>query len=277
MASAHSLLRVIFLLLICGFVRAVFAAPPEGLIVARNGSLPILLTVPHGGLEGIPGVPMRSRGTTMTDSYTIELTEALARHLETALSGQPYIVAARFSRKYIDANRAESEAFDSPHAKPAYDAYHNRIRLSISQIKERFSQGALLLDIHGQSGDPGVVHRGTQNGATVAALLRNHGPAALTGPDSILGAVLGRGYKVFPPNTPLGNPPEDRRYNGGYTVRTYGSGKPDGLDAMQIEIGRDLRTDTRFIAALGEAIVVFYKTYLLSNTPPATPAVIEKP
>jgi hypothetical protein len=129
-------------------------------------------------------------------------------------------------------------------------------------MKERFPQGALLLDVHGQSGDPGVLHRGTQNGETVAALLRKHGPEALTGPTSIFGVVQSKGFKIFPANTPIGNPLEDSRYGGGYTVQTYGSQTPNGVDALQIEVGRHLRADSAFIAALSEGIAVFYRTYL---------------
>ena len=262
MNLGHLLLRLFFPLLICTFVHTTLAADPDSLIIARAGGIPILLTVPHGGTASVSGVSQRVRGTTSSDTYTIELAEGLAKHLGIALGAQPYVVAARFSRKYIDANRAEAEAFESPEAKPAYDAYHNQIRLFISQIKEQFPQGALLLDVHGQSDDPGVVHRGTGNGATVAALIKNHGPSALSGPNSIFGVVQSKGYKVFPQNTPIGEPPEDRRFNGGYTVRRYGSSRPDGLDAIQIEPGRYLRTDSKFIAALAEGIVTFHKTYL---------------
>ena len=237
------------------------AADTNSLVLARAGNLPILLTAPHGGLEGIPGVPVRSRGTTVTDAYTIELAEAVSRHLAKALGAEPYLVAARFSRKYADANRAEEDAFDSPQAKPVYDAYHARIREFIGEISEKFPQGAVLLDIHGQAEDPGVVHRGTRNGATVAALLRRQGPDALGGPQSILGVVQARGYHVFPP-TAMGDPREDRRYNGGYTVHRYGSRNPDGVDAIQLEVGRDLRRDAAFIAALSEGIAIFYKTFL---------------
>lgn len=256
-----------FLVLICGFVGSGVAADPESFIIARAGNLPILLTAPHGGLDGVPGVAMRSHGTTTTDAHTIEVTESLATQLQMALGAQPYVVAARFSRKYIDANRAQAEAFDSPDAKPLYDMYHDRIRLFIREIRQRFPQGALLLDIHGQSDDPSVVHRGTRNGTTAAALNRTHGPAALIGTNSVLGALQSKGYKVFPPNTPIGNPPEDRRFNGGYTVHAYGSSNADGIDAIQIEIGRNLRMDSSFIAALGEAIVVFYRSYLVANAP----------
>lgn len=256
----------VLLLLIQVSAAAAIAADPDSLVMARTGQLPILITVPHGGSEVVPNVPLRSRGTTSTDAGTIQLAEALARHLTTSLGGPPYVVAARFSRKYIDANRAAAEAFDAPTAKPAYDAYHGHIRHFIAQIRERFPRGALLLDVHGQSEDSGVVHRGTRNGATVAALIRRHGPEALSGPNSVLGIVRAKGYHVFPPNTPVGNPPEDRRYNGGYTVHTYGSGTPGGLDALQIEVGRTLRTDAAFIAALGEGLTIFYRTYL--DTPP---------
>lgn len=255
------LARLAFAVAVQLLAGAAIAAESSALVLAKAGDLPILLTAPHGGLEGIPGVPVRSRGTTVTDADTIELAEAVSRHLAKALRAEPYLVAARFSRKYVDANRAEEDAFDSPHAKPVYDAYHAQIRQFIAQIKERFPQGGLLLDIHGQAQDPGVVHRGTRNGATVAALVRKHGSDALGGPQSILGLVQARGYRVFPPNS-IGDPPEDRRYNGGYTVHTYGSRSAHGLDAIQIEVGRDLRTDSGFIAALSEGVAVFYRTYV---------------
>ena len=250
-------------LLLTGFrVDVAVAADHERLVTARTGGLPILLTVPHGGTDIVPNVPVRSRGITGTDVHTIELMEALTKHLERELGASPYVVAARFSRKYIDANRAEREAFESPDAKPAYDAYHGRIRSFITQMRERFPRGAVLLDIHGQSTEPDLLLRGTRNGSTVAALLRNHGPDALIGPNSIFGVVQRRGYKVFPPNTPIGNPSEDRRYGGGPTVQMYGSNNPDGIDAIQLEVGRAIRRDAGFIAALGEGMIAFHTAYL---------------
>jgi N-formylglutamate amidohydrolase len=232
------------------------------LVISTAGNLPILLTVPHGGLQPVPNVPPRTRGITSTDGYTIELAQAVSKHLEASLGARPYLVAARFTRKHIDANRAPADAYESPRAKAAYDAYHGEIRRFIGEIKEKYPQGALLLDIHGQSDDPAVLHRGTQNGATVAALLRRHGPDALTGPKSIFGVIPGKGIKVFPPNGPVGFPPEDKRFSGGYTVQTYGSRSAEGLDAIQLEPGRDLRKDPRFAAALGEAIATFHRAYL---------------
>ncbi len=254
--------RVFFLLLLSVIALPGFTADPDSLILTRPGNLPILLTVPHGGAATIPNVPLRSSGTTVTDAYTLETAEAVAKQLERALGAQPYFVAARFSRKYIDANRTAAEAYETPAAKPVYDAYHREIARYVAEIRERFPRGALLLDIHGQGDDPDVVHRGTRNGATVAALLRRHGNAALTGPDSVLGALAGRGYRVFPPNTPPGAPPEHRGYSGGHIVHLYGNGGTAGIDAIQLELGRALRSDARFAAALGDAIAVFCRAYL---------------
>lgn len=251
--------RLLFLLLAGA---PAVAAQASDLVLSQPGNLPILLTVPHGGLRPVPNVVQRTRGITSTDGYTIEIAQAVAKHLEASLGARPYLVAARFTRKHIDANRAPANAYESPHAKATYDAYHGEIRRYIAEIKAKHPQGALLLDLHGQSDDPAVLHRGTQNGATAAALLRKHGPDALTGPKSIFGVIQASGFKVFPPNGPIGFPPEDRRFNGGYTVQTYGSRNPQGLDAIQLEPGRDLRKDPRFAAALGEAIATFRQAYL---------------
>ena len=256
---AEYIARVAALLLSVAFA---LPANANDLVISSAGNLPILLTVPHGGIRPVPNVPPRTRGITSTDGYTIELAQAVSKHLEASLGARPYLVAARFTRKHIDANRAPAEAYESPQAKTAYDAYHGEIRRFIDEIRAKYPQGALLLDLHGQSEDPQVLHRGTQNGATAAALLRRHGPDALTGPRSIFGVIQATDFKVFPPNGPVGFPPEDRRYSGGYTVQKYGSRNADGLDAIQLEPGRDLRQDPRFAAALGEALAIFHRAYL---------------
>jgi N-formylglutamate amidohydrolase len=238
------------------------AADADELIISRPGNLPIILTAPHGGQQSVPGAFVRTRGTMVTDTNTMELAEGLAKRLRTALGAEPYLVAARFSRKYIDANRAEAEAIESADLKPVYWAYHNRISAYIQEIRQKFPGGALLLDIHGQGEDRSTVHRGTRNGATVAKLLQKHSAAALVGPNSIFGFLQLKGFKVFPPNSPLNDPPEDRRFNGGHTVFTYGGKNPDSIDAIQLEVGTYLRTDSAFIDSLADGIVLFYRNYL---------------
>jgi N-formylglutamate amidohydrolase len=250
--------------LVCAGLLASFgvgAADVDRLVIARAGTLPILLTAPHGGLEPIPGAAERTRGIRGTDAHTLQIALALEEQLGEELGGRPYVVAARFHRKYLDANRAPQEAFESPAAQAVYEVYHGHVRAYIAQMKERFPGGALLLDVHGQAEEPQVILRGTRDGATVKALLSAHGEGALSGPQSLFGGLQAAGFTVFPAGTPLGQPREDRRFNGGYTVHTYGSGQ-GGIDAIQIEYGRDVRRDPRVVRATSAGLVAFCRAYL---------------
>ena len=251
---------------LAGFLCALFAlaahAASHDLVLARGGALPIILTAPHGGTATVGLVKEREAGIKSRDGLTLEVAEGLEKRLAQRLGAAPYIVAARFHRKYIDANRASYEAYEDPAARAAYDAYHQHIREYLAEIRTRFPNGALLLDIHGQGSDPDVLFRGTNDGRTVWRLTQKHGSVALTGKDSVLGALASRGYSINPPNTPPGRPPEDRRYSGGYTVQQYGSHAPGGIDAIQLELGVNQRRNAAFVDDLADAVVAFYRAYL---------------
>jgi N-formylglutamate amidohydrolase len=272
-------IRILAFLMVNFLVRDLSAAESTNLIYSKSGDLPILLTVPHGGKETVPGVRVRISGLLATDTHTMEMSELLIERLSISLKGKPYVVMAKFSRKYIDANRSAEEAFEDPPAKPVYSDYHNRIRAFITELKKKFPNGALLFDIHGQSAIPDAFVRGTRNGLTVTKMIKQHGAESLIGPKSIFGVLQSQGYNVFPLNTPLGKPPEDVRFQGGFTVFTYGSHTADGIDAIQLEIGRKLRssnTTSKIVDDLAEAITIFYKTYLVngSKISEAKPSVI---
>jgi hypothetical protein len=107
------------------------------------------------------------------------------------------MVIAAFHRRYIDANRSEAEAYEHLDARPHYLAYHQSARRFVSEIREQYPEGALLLDIHGQAQDPGRVHRGTNNGRSVTRLLGRYGEAALMGPNSVFGNYRQQGTTYF--------------------------------------------------------------------------------
>jgi N-formylglutamate amidohydrolase len=245
------------------------AAQTSELVFIQAGTIPIILTAPHGGNAPVPGVPERSRGTLTQDARTRELTEEISQRLETVLCERPYVVMAHFHRRYIDANRPEADAYEHPDARSHYVAYHESIRRFVNEIRERYPEGAILIDVHGQSEDPGRIHRGTRNGRTVARLIARHGDDAVAGGNSIFGQLRTAGYEIFPTSASLRDSREDRRWDGGHTVGSYGSHNPDGIDAIQIEIGRDFRQDNtsgRFVAHLADAVVTFYRTYLGGQT-----------
>ena len=185
--------------------------------------------------------------------------ETLAARLEALAGGKPYIVAAGFHRRYIDANRPESLAFEDPDAAPYYAAYHHTIRRFVAEIRREHQAEGILIDIHShaKAGFKGRVCRGTRDGATVERLVETHGIEALVGRSSVMRGLQAAGYPVFPPNAPSTSAREGECYDGGYTVVAYGSHNLDGIDALQLEIGWELVRRGRQVAlteALAQAI-----------------------
>lgn len=241
---------------------------PADLIVSIQGDLPIIISAPHGGRMSIPEVNDRKGGesiskfTTTIDTGTLELSELLAVSLEKEFNAKPYLIAAKFTRKHLDVNRPEKDAFESPFAKPIFDAYHDSIKNAVKDIKEKFGRG-LLLDIHGQAKDSKTIFRGTAKSKTVTHLIDRFGRPALTGPKSILGILQTSGYKVFPAGD--SKDPEEPGYSGGYIVQTYGSSNSGTIDAIQLELGSDFRNKYKrqmFADDLAKAVHAFAKEYL---------------
>ena len=146
-----------------------------------------------------------------------------------------------------------------------YLAYHRAIRGYVDEIRQ-VHPVPLLIDIHGHAKEDfrDTVCRGTRNGMTVTRMARDPGAQALIGPGSVLGGLQASEYSVFPENGPVISGDEEECFDGGYTVVTYGSHNCDGIDAVQLEIGRDLRENkaiSRFTEALATAIAVFHQSY----------------
>ena len=231
----------------------------QSLVEARAGSMAVILAVPHDGAEPVPGVPPRSGGTTVRDLHSGLLATRTADLIEGRTGRRPYLLIARFSRKYIDANRAADEAVDSPEALPAYRAYHAQLASFVAQVRQQYPGGAILIDVHGQGAEAGTVFRGTRDGLTAKALVARHGEDAILGPGSLIGMLRAMGHTVHPAAPGMR---EDKRFGGGYTVATYGSHHSNGIDAVQLEFGKRMRDDPRAAEDFANAILGFEQAYL---------------
>jgi N-formylglutamate amidohydrolase len=241
------------------------------LVTVQRGTMPIILSVPHGGREPVAGVAQRQgkaaqKFAIVRDENTAELAERLVTMLEKKSGKKPYCVIARFARKYADANRPTKDAYESADAKPHYDAYHQALAEACREVRRRWGRG-ILLDLHGQSAQPEIIFRGTGNGKTVTLLCSRFGKTVLSGPQSLFGQLQSQGYQINPVSN--GGQKEDAHFGGGYIVQTYGSHQPEGVDAIQLEIGRNLRSKDhldRTAADLAAAIEAFAKEYLPKAT-----------
>ena len=264
--------------IVCGVLLMLFgtidgqAQSPQRLVSIEPGELPIILTAPHGGREPIVGVEERKGNgiglfKNRSDAFTAQLTEKLADGLKEKLGKRPYLVIARFHRKYVDANRPRRLAYESDAARPVYDTYHNAIAAARQDIIDRWGRG-VLFDIHGQGTEPQVIFRGTQNGKTTTHLRTRFGHEAVQGGTSFFGRLAEHGFQV---NPVIGSTDaEHDAYAGGYTVTNFGSGAGGSFDAIQLELGRQLRSpDVNSDTAnrLAGAIAAFAKDYLPTIKP----------
>ena len=250
---------------------------PADLVLVQQGTMPIILTAPHGGHEAIPGVPPREDESNDEafrkwggfvagggDLNTDLLAKGIAAEIKALTGKDVYLVMAKFQRRFIDANRPPELALDSANARPYYDYYHNSIRRFIDDIRKKHPAG-LLIDVHGQPTKPTVIWRGTMNGRAIKSLLQRAGAQAMTGTKGLFGQLEANGLKVFPDNhLPIGGTSENL-HNGGYTVFTYGAHNAKGIDAVSFEVGSDYRQNTAVDQAAKDAaraIAAFYEAYL---------------
>src|SRR5262245_10926701 len=236
----------------------------EKLLVSHyQGGMPVILTCPHGGDKQPPGVPNPRTGVglpsdcrfeTNTDRFTRTITKGVAQVLFDVFGEAPYVVIANFDRAFIDANRRVSNkcAFEDQDAQQFYDEYHNTIRNFVDEIRADNGGLGLLFDIHGTAQithDPAEVYLGTLNGRAISNL-SSRDSLALSRRRSLPGLLRETGYVVS------AKIPET--IQGDFTLETYGSSNADGVDAIQIEIESNLRTNTAkrdvFIEDLAYAI-----------------------
>lgn len=257
-------------------VRAADRADP--LIDVGRGTLPIVISAPHGGLEDVPDVPPRQnrdafRFVTGADVNTRELAHKIVARLEAELEAKPYYVVARFRRRYLDVNRTAEHAYESPGAKFYYDAYHDTLAEFCRDVQQQHGAG-LLIDVHGQATYKDHILVGTVGGESMKLLRQRRGDEVLVGRRGIVGYLQDCGFDTVPAlNATDFNVP---KYNGGRITQAYGSHQAAGIDAVQFEFGSKLRTtdvldDTAERAA--EAVATFYRSYLA--TKPRRPTMVE--
>lgn len=243
---------------------------PADYVTFQAGDLPIIISAPHGGMMDVPGIPERIGEGMKTggagfyagrDANTEILAAAIARELETLLGKKPYFVIAKFHRKYIDANRPPEIAVEHPVARKVYDRYRAELAGFCDKVHQRFERG-LLIDVHGQGSSSTTCFRGTQNGATVAKLVKLIGEESHSGPQSLAGLLNAQGIKMVPTDRGA----EEPGFTGGHIVQTYG--KHEGIGAVQFEYGMGYRQKSAIQSSAEKTaagVAEFANRYLLGR------------
>lgn len=260
---------------------AVYAA--DGDVEYHPGSLPFIITAPHGGLLRPDDVANRRDGNVKNDARTQQLARLIAEALADG-EERPHLVINLLHREKLDANRPiEDAAEGDARAEAAWNAYHDLIDQARADVIASHGRG-LLLDVHGHSHDEPRVELGYLITSTELALddeafetladdssIRHLADAsALTfaelvrGPTSLGARLDAAGYAAMP--SPRFVAPHGLPYfSGGYTLRRHGSrdGKP--VDAIQLEAPKKGVRDTRLHRIAFAAVVAraLRETYAL--------------
>lgn len=260
------------------------AAVIESLFYVQRGTAPIVISAPHGGESFVDGIADRDvdgNGSNTRPSFvgrdanTKQLALELSRVFEARTGLKPYTVISDVARAQIDFNRKRGpNSYDDGRMAEYHDYYWGNLADFTSEVKDQWGSG-VLLDLHGftsgyeEEGDP-QIYRGTRNGLLVQDMLNdpNKGEEALTGPNSIYGQLANK-YVVSPTIGGSGIGFEER-FTGDQIVVAFGSNNPNGIDAIMMEIYRDLRFDGAWRETaedLASAVEVYHREFLVAPVP----------
>jgi len=217
----------------------------------ERGTIPLLISVPHGGSFKVENIPDRASGIYGVDKETVSLAFDLIENINKVFQfnsknvKSPSYIISKVERLKIDFNRKESEAFHkkSSLAKEIYQFYHSKINELISYNLNEFKR-SLLIDIHGferakrPKGFRDVeLVLGTKNLETMFK-------------DKISKQDRGKNFrgKIVKKFNELNIPiapghPRRREYvlTGGYIVQKYGASRIKNSQAIQIEFSDTIR------------------------------------
>lgn len=115
------------------------------------GGLPLIISVPHGGYEIPAELPDRTCGTTVSDSYTEELSMELRTAIFESTGRYPHVIVNHLKRLKLDPNRDVYEATcGDALAEISWEEYQEYID-SAKVIVTRDYEKGLFIDLHGQS------------------------------------------------------------------------------------------------------------------------------
>lgn len=223
----------------------------EKFIEYNKGTIPLIISVPHGGTRNIKIIPTRSEGIVGIDKKTKEIALELIKTIEIlhqskyAIIKSPSYIISNIHRSKIDLNRKETEAYDrtSILAKELYQYYHNKVKGLIYYNLSKFNR-SVMLDIHGfekkniPKGYRDVdIILGTNNLETLYSepITQKFWGKNLRG--KIIKTFVKLGVSIAPGHQRR----KEYALKGGYITQKYGASEIEGSQTIQIEFSDRIR------------------------------------
>ncbi len=221
----------------------------------EEGNIPLIISVPHGGILECSSIPERTKGVLGIDKGTFEFSKNLIEQIslkfkaKTILHKAPFYIFSKVRRSKIDLNREKSEAYNQNSflAREIYKFYHTKIQEWVFNNLKMYSR-SLMIDIHGFEKDsrpPGFrdvdVILGTNN-------LESFFPEPIPKKNwgkNLRGKLIQKFLQLDIPIAP--GHPRRREYvlSGGYITRKYGASHVPKSQTIQIEFSDRIRIDDK--------------------------------
>jgi len=255
------------------------------------GTLPIVITAPHGGRETPSDIPDRTWGTTVMDTNTDVLAYLLGDAFESLTGARPHLVILHLRRTKLDANRGLQEAAQgNPVAERAWFEFHHWTETALERVKADHDEG-IYIDLHGHGHDFQALELGymittsdlnrtdeelDQAWAIDKSALRtwvdrtglSHSEL-LRGPTSLGALFEAEGYPSVP--SPLNPTPPGAFFSGGYNTGRHSCRDGGPICGFQLEVNQDIRfnrpwgTAQENMAAFAEAHARVIREFLQAH------------
>jgi hypothetical protein len=251
------------------------------------GSLPLVISAPHGGDLRPEGIPDRGWGTTVQDRNTRDLALQIREALRELTGAYPHLILSHLHRIKLDPNREIVEAAQgNPAAERAWWEYHTFADEAGARVEDTFRSG-LYLDIHGHGHDISRLELGYLLSASdltlddltlssptyvsrssVGALVESSGTSLadlVRGPLSLGTLLEERGVPAVP-STIQPDPGGAPFFSGGYSTVRHGSRDGGSISGIQIEHHypglRDEASNRQWYASvLADALLAYFPAH----------------
>lgn len=256
-----------------------------------QGTIPIIISAPHGGTLKPDHIPNRTYGKKGRDKYTDLLTQDIALEFYKQTGKYPYVIILELARKKLDANREIKEAAQgNQEAIKIYNTFHSTIQKSIEEVNQKFNKG-LYINLHGHSHPNSYIEFGYLLHNDILKLsdkeikkyqelssIKNLSKISkepfieqLKGENSLSGLMLKKGYKSIP-SQEIPYALDDKYFKGAYNTKKYGSYYGGNINGIQVEFPRIGFRDTEenrqklakdFVNSIVEFMKIHYHLYLI--------------
>lgn len=256
----------------------------------RIGTLPIVLSAPHGGLIAPANIADRTCNspTTVTDANTIQLLREIDTALFNLTGCRPHLIICNLKRTKLDCNRNLADgACGDPNAGNAWQEFHHFIDTA-EYLAQQGNPKAFYIDLHGH-GHPiqrleiGYLLTAVDLGYSDATLnttqfidsssiknlvstnVNGYTHAQLVRGSYALGTMLGHAGYAAVPSQQIPSPGTVNPYfDGGYNTLTYTSyANGNTINGLQIECNDSNVRDTYISRKkFGDSLAVVLLRYM---------------